>query len=208
METEGQDEVPRIQAPSQRARRKRTKWPKPSGGRKAPASATEKHFFLMWEEPPSARREEAESSLTRTPGENVLLPKSYHGAPPGLDKHATLDHWVLSSSPMLGVKNTYIHTYSSMGYCHISLRMTKIKFKKDFSVYQKTILIEYIFQSQHGRRYLQYRSLKKNSFPEHTKNQTEIVKSHRKSQTIQQKSGQKIRVSNSLKSISRRPKHR
>lgn len=76
-------------APSQRARRKRTKWPKPSRGRKAPASATEKHFFLMWEEPPSARREEAESSLTRTPGENVLLPKSYRGAPPGLGQNSS-----------------------------------------------------------------------------------------------------------------------
>lgn len=36
METDGQDEVPRILFPSRRPRRKKTKWPKPSGAQKAP----------------------------------------------------------------------------------------------------------------------------------------------------------------------------
>lgn len=55
--------------------------PSPQAVRRPPASVTEKHFFLMSEEPPNARRKEAEVSLTRSSGENVRLPKNWRGAP-------------------------------------------------------------------------------------------------------------------------------
>lgn len=80
MEADGQDEVPRILSPSRRPRRKRTKWPKASGGQKAPGVSHGETLLFDVGGAPKRRKEEEEISLSRSSGENVRLPQDYRGS--------------------------------------------------------------------------------------------------------------------------------